>query len=110
MPLSVRISSVAASISARVKTRSSPRCPANSIDARDVTGARHRGASAEKGFVVQLEKRKIDVGRDGHDRGRNLVARVVGLDLDLAGIVNDVGVGQEFATSSQKSVAISTSS
>src|SRR5260370_17690800 len=63
-PLSVRISSVASTMSLRGNTSASP-------------------------------SRQVDSRRDAHDGGRDLVACLIGLDLHLAGIQNDVRVLQD---------------
>ena len=48
----------------------------------------------EKGFVVEFEHGQIDANGDRLDRRGDFVARLVGLNLHLTGVFDDVGVGQ----------------
>ena len=49
----------------------------------------------EEGLVVQLEDCEINARSDRFHRGRKLVARLIGLDLHLAGVKHDVRVGED---------------
>ena len=61
---------------------------------RDGFGTGERGMGVEEFIVVELEDGEVDVGVDGLDRGKNLVASLVGLDLDFVGKFDHVGVGE----------------
>jgi len=49
----------------------------------------------EERRVVELQDGQVDARCDGHHRCRHLVARRVGLDLNLAGVENHVRIGQD---------------
>ena len=65
------------------------------LDARELGGPGQRGVRREEGLVLQLEHGEVDAGGDELEGGRQLVAGLVGLHLDLAGVEGDVGVGQD---------------
>ena len=49
----------------------------------------------EKRFVVQLQHGQINARINRHHGGRDFVAGLVGLDLHLAGVIDDMGVGKD---------------
>jgi len=49
-------------------------------------GAGERGMGIKEGLVIELENGQINAWRYRLNTGRKLVARLVGLDLDLAGV------------------------
>ena len=55
-------------------------------------GPLQRWMCVEKCRVVQLEHRKVDSGCNGLDRCRDLVARLIRLNLDTAGVKDHVRV------------------
>ena len=65
------------------------------FDGGQQSGARQRRMGVEKRFVLELEHREIDARGDEFNRGRKLVAGLVGLHLHLAGIEHHVGVGED---------------
>ena len=57
--------------------------------------AGQRGVGVEKRIVIELEHSQINAGGQRFDVGRELVPGLVGLDLHLAGVENQVGVGED---------------
>ena len=49
----------------------------------------------EERLVLELEHGQVDPGADRLDLGRQLVARLIAFDEELAGIEHDVGVGED---------------
>src|SRR5689334_9171034 len=49
----------------------------------------------KEGFIVELQHSEIDAWRNGLDGRRDFVSRLIGLDLDLAGIENDMRIGKD---------------
>ena len=49
----------------------------------------------KKFSIIQLEHRQIDSRSDGLDRGGYFISGLIRLDLHLAGIIHDMGVGQD---------------
>jgi hypothetical protein len=47
---------------------------------------------------IELEDREIDTRSDRLDRRRNLIPGLVGLDLHLTGVKDDMGIGQDAVT------------
>ena len=75
------------------------------LDVGQVLGQRERGVRVEEGGVVELEHGEVDAGRDGFDGGADLVARLVGLHLDLARVEHDVRVGEDAVTGDDRAAA-----
>ena len=65
------------------------------LDAGQGLGARQGRAGVEEGLVVEFEHGEIHGRGEGLDGGGVFVARLVGLHLDLAGVDDDVGVGED---------------
>ena len=75
------------------------------LDVGQGLGEREWGVGVEEGFVVELEHGEVDAGRDGLDGGADLVARLVGLHLNLAGVEDDVRVGEDAAARDDRAAA-----
>ena len=65
------------------------------LDLRQLGRAGQRRVGVEEAVVVELEDGEVDARGDGLDGGGEFVAGLVGLDLDLAGVEDDVGVGED---------------
>ena len=60
----------------------------------DIGGHRKRRAAVEEGRIVNLENRHVHHRRDGRHLRRHAVGRLVRLDENLTGVLDDVGVGE----------------
>ena len=65
------------------------------LDARQCFGPCQRRMRVEKFFIIQLEHGQIDSRSDGFHRGGYFIPGLICLDLHLAGIIHDVGIGQD---------------
>ena len=65
------------------------------LDLGQGRGARHRGPLVEERLVLELEHGQVDARADRLDLRRQLVARLVALDEELAGVGDHVGVGED---------------
>ena len=65
------------------------------LDVRDGFRQRQRRVGVEQGLVIQLEHGQVNARGDGLDGRGNLVAGLVGLHLDLAGVKHHVRVGKD---------------
>lgn len=66
-----------------------------SLDVRETFFAGNGRMRIEEGFVVEFKHGQIDANGDRLNGRGNLVASLVGLDLDLPGVVHNVRVGQD---------------
>ncbi len=65
------------------------------LDLRQDARARQRRVAVEERLVIELQYRQIDARIHRHDAGRDLVAGLIPLDLDLARVGNDVSIGED---------------